>query len=273
VDASGRTIEGQMLGNFTFRLESEADAKRMEAVSDVMLASGVPLDKPIPKPKAAREAVLRLTGMPEGSALADRRQKFEKAAGGALLVTLRSDAVPDKRGPLTDEEKKKLAEFLSPTAFLQSEAPEIRKQAADVVGGEKDPYKAASLLCAWVYRHVDKVFTPAMSNALDTLKTRQGDCGEHAALFVALCRAAGIPAREVAGLGYTAVGGQGLLGGHAWAEVYVGGSWVAMDPTFGEELADALHLKIAEGGFGGMDGLLRLAGLMGKLKAEVVSVK
>lgn len=273
VDASGRTIEGQILGNFTFRLESEADAKRLDAVSDVMLATAVPLEKPVADPKSARQAVLRLTGLPEASMLPDRRQKFEKAPGGATLVTISSDAVPEKRGALTEGERGKLAEFLAPTAFLQSDAPEIKALAAKVAGGEKDPFRAAALLCDWVHKNVDKVFTPAMSNALDTLKTRQGDCGEHAALFVALCRAAGIPAREAGGLAYTTVEGQGLLGGHAWAEVYVGGSWVAVDPTFGEEVADALHLKIAEGGFGGMEGLLRMGDLIGKLKAEVVSVK
>jgi len=273
VDGSGRMLEGQLLGPFSFRMESQADAKRMDVVSDVMLNTAVQLDKPIANSRGAKEAVLKITGMPEDSQINDRRQKFEKQADGSWLLTLKTDAVAAKRGALSDDEKKKLAACLSPTAFLQSEDPKIKRLAADTVGEEQDPYQAAGLLCDWVFKNIRKEFTPALSNALDTLSTRKGDCGEHTALFVALCRAAGVPAREVAGLAYAPAGAGGSLGGHAWGEVYVGGEWVAMDPTFGERLADALHLKIAEGGMSGVDGLIRLADLLGKLKVEVVSVK
>ena len=37
------------------------------------------------------------------------------------------------------------------------------------------------------------------TTAVEILKERRGDCSEHAVLFVALCRAAGIPARRCSG--------------------------------------------------------------------------
>ncbi len=273
IDAAGRPLEGDVLGQFTFRLEGKDDAQRMDAISDVMLATGVELDKPVKNARRTREVVLRLTGMPAESALSDDRQKYEKKGDGEYLLTLRPAAAPEKSAPLTEEERTALAAFLSPTPFLQSDDPKIKAKAAEVVAGEKDPWKAAQLLCSWVFRSVDKVFTPVASNASDTLATMKGDCGEHSALFVALCRAAGIPAREAAGLAYTDSGGKPVLGGHAWAEVRVGGRWVAMDPTFGEILADPLHIKIGDSGFAGVDGLIRLADLLGKVKVEVVSAK
>jgi len=44
--------------------------------------------------------------------------------------------------------------------------------------------------------------TARLSNAIEVLEHLQGDCTEHSILFIGLARAAGIPAREVAGLVY-----------------------------------------------------------------------
>ncbi len=338
IDSTGRALKGSAMGRFSFRLESEADAKKMDKVSDIMLTTAVPLGRPIPGARSSRKAVLKLTGMPPGAIVNDSRQSFVErgeghlltlvalgkselhpvlagllfvaallglvilAAGGLLLLGARSaaDAARSRRmgiaaaagggvlmlaagavlfsgwtgggGERVELTAGERAGYLAATAFLQSGDPRIRKLAAETVGDETDPYRAACRLNDWVYRHIRKEFTPAMSNALDTLKSRRGDCGEHAALFVALCRAAGVPAREVAGLAYTDAGG-GILGGHAWAEVHVDGRWMAMDPTFGQKSADALHIKVAEGGMSDMGGMLRLAELMSKLKVEVISVE
>jgi len=273
IDSRGRPIEGDLLGQFTFRLESKDDAQRMDAVSDVMLATGVALDKPIAAARRKRPLTLRLTGMPADSALNDDRQSYEKKGEGEYLLALRPAAAPEKSAPLTDAEREKLAAFLSPTPFLQSDDPKISAKAAEIVGAEKDPWQAARLICAWVHKNVEKVFTPVASNALDTLTSLKGDCGEHSALCVALCRSAGVPAREAAGLAYTDSSGKPMLGGHAWVEVHAGGRWVAMDPTFGQDLADSLHIKIAESGFAGVEGMIRLADLLGKLKAEVAAAE
>jgi len=271
VDRSGRMLEGSAMGMFTFRLESEANAKKLDKVSDIMMVTSVPLGRRVPKARTCRKVVLAITGMPESAIVNTPRQKYE-AGGGKHRLTLTVDPVPAETAPLTADEKKKMAEHLKPTAFLQSDDPRIRKLSADTIGGQSDPYKAAVLLNKWVHRNIEKKFTPVISNALDTLKTRRGDCGEHAALFVALCRAAGIPAREVAGLAYTETGG-GILGGHAWAEIYAGGKWYTFDPTFGQANADPLHIKVAEGGMSGMGGMLRLTDLMSKIKVKVASVE
>jgi transglutaminase-like putative cysteine protease len=61
-------------------------------------------------------------------------------------------------------------------------------------------------------------------------ETRVGDCGVLAALFVALCRAAGIPARWQSGWFLKPVGGNM----HDWAEFWVEGlGWLPCDPTYG----------------------------------------
>ena len=161
-------------------------------------------------------------------------------------------------------DRAKFAADLAPTVFVQCDDPGIKALAAEIVGAERNAYAAAKKINAWVYANLRKVGTAALSNAIEVLKTREGDCTEHTVLFVALARAAGIPAREVAGV--TAIErGDGLYY-HAWPEVWVG-EWIAMDPTLNEELADATHLKFAQGG---AEHLYRIMAIFGRLKAKVL---
>jgi hypothetical protein len=53
---------------------------------------------------------------------------------------------------------------------------------------------------------------------------------------------------------------------HAWTEVYVG-EWRALDPTFGQEIVDATHIKLAEGGY---EGSVKLMEFIGKVKIDIL---
>jgi transglutaminase-like putative cysteine protease len=89
------------------------------------------------------------------------------------------------------------------------------------------------------------------------LASHRGDCNEHTQLYVAIARAAGIPARAAAGLAYL----DGKFYYHAWPEVWLG-EWVAVDPTFGQFPADAAHLRFVIGGYARQADLLRLIGTL-----------
>ena len=115
----------------------------------------------------------------------------------------------------------------------------------------------------WLYDSLRKEVTFGVPSALRTLHRGAGDCNEHAHLYVALSRAAGIPARVAAGLAF--VGGKFYY--HAWPEVFLQ-QWVAVDPTFGQFPADASHLRFTVGGLGRQAELLRL---MGALQIVVLS--
>lgn len=66
--------------------------------------------------------------------------------------------------------------------------------------------------------------------ALGTLKQKQGDCGDFSDLFVAMCRAKGVPARICDGY-VTAEVAKGDIAGHTWAEVFLKDlGWVPIDP-------------------------------------------
>ena len=122
--------------------------------------------------------------------------------------------------------------------------------------------RAAELLNEWVYESIEKRITISVPSAVEVLETRRGDCNEHTVLYVALARAAGIPARTAAGLVYS----DGSFFYHAWPEVYLNG-WVAADPTFGQFPADAAHLRFT---IGGLARQMELVRLIGRLELEVI---
>ena len=81
-------------------------------------------------------------------------------------------------------------------------------------------------------------------------------------LYVALARAAGLPARPVAGL--VDLGGRFYY--HAWPEVYLG-DWVAVDPTLDQFPADAGHVRFVVNGLARQ---VELLPFIGRLKLEVL---
>ncbi len=64
--------------------------------------------------------------------------------------------------------------------------------------------------------------------ALGTWNRKSGNCCDMANLMVAVCRAAGIPARYAHATCYFR---SGLVTGHVWAQVYVNGAWHNCDLT------------------------------------------
>jgi transglutaminase-like putative cysteine protease len=134
------------------------------------------------------------------------------------------------------------------TIEIDWDHPEIRALAAATVGSIPGTWAASKKLSREVYRRLEKVYGHSRDRASEILQEGKGDCTEHTRLFVALARASGIRAREVKGLVQAnyGQGGPGLYW-HAWAEVKVGGEWIAVDPTFGQDVADATHIALGRG--------------------------
>ena len=129
--------------------------------------------------------------------------------------------------PVSDE---KFAEFLKATPLMEVDDPVVREAALTAVGEETDARKAATRIADYVFRALRKQ-SPEIGEltAREILEQRIGDCSEHARLFVALCRSAGIPARRCSG--YVCIGSH--WGGHAWSEIWIG-AWIGADPTTNE---------------------------------------
>jgi len=158
---------------------------------------------------------------------------------------------PPRSGPLSDAE---LEQALAADSFVQSDDPTIVAQAARLTAGLTPP-EAARAITDWVYENVRKTPTLSVPSAREVLEQMTGDCNEHTVLFTALARAAQIPTRICTGLAFSA----GQFYYHAWPEVWLG-SWVAVDPTFGQYPADPLHVRLLTGGLEQQFEVLNLLG-------------
>ena len=144
---------------------------------------------------------------------------------------------------LFDSEKR---QYVSPTSRTQSDDPLIEQTARTVTEGAGDDFEKVARIAAFVHENVayDESYLGRENDARYILGDMRGVCVEYTTLFIALARAEGIPARYVTGYAYGEEHGGWV--GHAWAEVYVNGTWIGVDPTWMEAGdIDALHIVIA----------------------------
>jgi transglutaminase-like putative cysteine protease len=174
-------------------------------------------------PPAGRiEAITYRVRLPAGAdtaGLGGENQALLGPAENARRVRVSSRA-PAVRLPAADRVR-----CLRAGIFVASDDPRVRVASRTAAAGATDPAAIARRCEAWVRRHVrDKGLDTLFAGAAEVLRTREGDCTEHAVLTAALCRAAGVPARVVVGYLYV----RGTFLGHMWAEAYAG-RWIPLD--------------------------------------------
>ena len=245
VSDDGRILETRVGDGMVIRLEPSETARRIDVV-DLFTTLRVPLPAPLPR-EVPMAITFVLRGLPRGFDLDDPRQRAVPGAEGETILTVTAreydgrEVPRGKPAPRGDVDQ-------AATIEIDWEHPAVGELAAAVVGSTPGTWAAARKLSRAVYERLDKVYGQSRDRASEILKQGKGDCTEHSRLFVALCRAVGIRAREVKGLVYAnyGQGGPGLYW-HAWAEVKVGDDWIAVDPTFGQDVADATHIALGRG--------------------------
>jgi hypothetical protein len=273
IDGQGRVVRaetpaGYVIERSAFELAFE-NFRRRDTIQVARASASPPPGSVVPATAIAARAPapgaplrtlrVRLSGVTlAGFQLEDGRQRL---TGDRLEMRVDSGARLASRYTLPARDTT-LRAALAPAPLIQSDDPRVQAQARQIVGAERDPARAARLIADWVSRGVARQAGVGVPGAVQVLGQRRGDCNEHTVLYVALARAAGIPARTVAGLLYA--GGRFYY--HAWAEVYLG-DWVAVDPTFGQFPADAAHLRVTTGGLARQ---MELLPLTGSLKLEVL---
>jgi hypothetical protein len=251
IDDQGRVVEvsfGQppvMMG----KAQPETEAKKLEEV-DLFALTKVVLDAAPDKDAFAvpGHLVMHVTGLPPAFQKKNPRQSYTTKAGGIVDVDIHTHAPAAHAGrPMSAASTQELKEALASTLQVESDDPQIASLAKKLVGDEPDAWTAAQKLSRWVNANLEKAYGASSDRASDVLMRKKGDCTEHALLFTALARAAGIPARRVDGLVYMQTEDKPALYWHEWAEVWVG-EWISIDPTFNEAVADATHLALGEEG-------------------------
>jgi transglutaminase-like putative cysteine protease len=262
--------EESPLGLITVR-ETPENARAM-AVSgrmrvDLLEASSVVprSEKPIGEPRDIVRMRLRLEGVDLSAA------GLDALSGGAQQV---EGDVVDLRDPETlqpDPLDPAAAQYLGAEPFIESDASEIVAEAQAAVRDVTGDRARAERLVRHVNGLLEKKPTVSLPSALEVLRTRVGDCNEHTALYVAMARALGLPARIAVGMVYM----HGAFYYHAWPEVYLDegegqGLWLPVDPTLNQFPADTTHLRLTRGG---LEKQAAIVPLIGRLKMTVVDVE
>lgn len=254
--ASGWAIVAESRESVQGRLEASAFA-----AVDIIEQVSVPVTGKLPRPRSVRSLTLKVSGFDTAEIpYREPRQVLLDRDRGVIRITAHNESSID--GTLLPFDDEGLQAYLEPSLWIDSDDPAIRAMARNIVGNEKDSWSAARLISDWVYRNIEKIPSPDIPIATEVLKHLRGDCNEHTSLFVALARAAGIPADMSAGLVYL----DGAFYYHAWPRVFVG-TWVDMDPTFGGNVADATHLELVAGDFAAQ---ARIAMTMGRIGLEII---
>jgi transglutaminase-like putative cysteine protease len=266
-DTGEVVLEKSPMGFQTVR-ETQAEAQMLAVPfnirNDLLSASAiVPTGRvPIDEPRDVRRVKLRLSG-------AEIDRTVMAGVGQSVdgdVVEIR-DAQSLKAGPSDPA----VSQYLLPEPLIESTAPEIVAEAQNATRNVTGDRARAERLTRHVNAILEKKPTVSIPSAREVLRTRVGDCNEHTALFVALARAIGIPARIAVGL----VSVHGAFYYHAWPEVYLSegqtrGLWLPVDPTLNEFPADATHLRLARGG---LDQQTRILPLIGRLRIDILDLE
>lgn len=179
---------------------------------------------------------------------------------------IHSEVDPEHIGPYDKTSKE--YELYTQSGHTVHITPKVKELAKTAVGNETNPYLQARKILTFVHKKIQ--YYQGMNRSLDYMFSNSnidersgeeyfiGDCTHYSALFVALCRSAGIPARCVYGrIGWSPFLDEGNskmyskldtvltddgfagaqhhgLGPHMWAEFYLPDyGWIPVDPNAG----------------------------------------
>jgi len=243
------------------RAQGLAVSTRMQA--DLLQAAAVvpQTTERIDEPRDIRRLTLRLDGAP--LSLNDIDGGSQKIDGSVIELT-------DPRMLEASAVDPRARDYLAAEPLLESDDPLIRAEAEQAVRGATGDRDRAERLTRYVNGLLDKKPTVSLPSAREVLRTKVGDCNEHTALFVAMARSIGVPARIAVGLVFM----HGAFYYHAWPEVYIDegsrGLWLPVDPTFNQFPADATHVRLARGG---LDRQTAILPLLGRLKMTILDAE
>ncbi len=147
---------------------------------------------------------------------------------------------PEQVKPLSRMPAEVRSAYLVDDSKYDIHNPVIREAAEKAVGKERNPYWMARR----IYRHIHQVMHYEMVGGWDVapkvLARGSGSCSEYSFVFIAMCRAMGIPARYAGSLVVRRDDASYDDVHHRWVEIYLPGyGWVPVDPSRGDKDTEA----------------------------------
>jgi hypothetical protein len=147
------------------------------------------------------------------------------AAVSTLAIQAPKAAFPPKAAP------RELASELAASPLIQSDAPEIRRRAREIVRSAKKLDEAAWALYQYTASFLRSDSGGGALDALAVLRAEAGNGAGKARLLTAFLRSVGIPARMVGGL--RLADASRTKSTISWVEAWLDGTWVPIDPGGG----------------------------------------
>ena len=93
-----------------------------------------------------------------------------------------------------DTKSRKVRVFLTPSPNIESRHERIVELAEKISIDEDDnAWDQVRTIYDWVQNHIEYKFDPTIRTCIESLDKGQGDCEELSSVFIAICRARGIP--------------------------------------------------------------------------------
>ncbi len=166
-------------------------------------------------------------------------RRGEKAEVGynvdAKVSAIRYLIIPEKTGKLSDIPRDIRQKYLGDGARYRVSSPFIQQTVKKIVGDEKNPYWIMRKIYDFLIGKLEYEMAGGWDVPEVVLNRGKGSCSEYTFSFVALCRAAGLPARYQ---GSVVVRGDDASideAFHRWAQVYFPNyGWVPVDANRGD---------------------------------------
>ncbi len=162
----------------------------------------------------------------------------------AKLYQVRYFIFPEKVGELKEIPKEITQKFLADDTKFSINDPFIQSSTKAAVGDETNPYWIARRIFNYIIDRIEYERVGGWNIAPTVLERGTGSCSEYSFVYIAMCRAAGLPARYV---GSVVIRGDDASDDevfHRWVEVYLPNyGWIPVDPSGGDYPAPAQQAK------------------------------
>jgi transglutaminase-like putative cysteine protease len=154
----------------------------------------------------------------------------------ARIYEIRYFIFPDLVGSMNDIPEDIKIKYLGDNEKYQLDHPVIQKALKTAIGNETNPYWIARKNFNYLIDNMYYEMVGGWNTAPTVLERGNGSCSEYAFVYIAMCRAAGLPARYV---GSVVVRGDDESMDdvfHRWVEVYIPNyGWIPVDPSGGDQ--------------------------------------
>ena len=143
------------------------------------------------------------------------------------------------------------------TDFIPSKSPIIQEFARALVAsqskldeGNVSLFEKVKVCREELVKRIElKEFDNQIGSVVETTKSKQADCVEHALLFASVCRAMGIPTRIALGMIFNRNKEEPEMKFHAWIEFHDGERWVPSDSSDQQFPTSIDRIKVLESNF------------------------